>query len=238
MGLLDLFLPSRCAACGREGPVLCARCTAALSVLRPPLCDRCGAATAWPVARCGECAGRRLAFVRARAAVAYEGPALPFVRIWKEGGRRGAARVAAALVAAALERPEADAIAFVPAVRDRELWRGHNPARELARELGRLWRLPLVAPLARSGGARRQRGLGARDRRRNVAGAFAVAGTAAGRLVLVDDVYTSGSTVAAAASALRAAGAAAVDVVTFARAVRDPSSRVGQHSPSARLHLI
>jgi predicted amidophosphoribosyltransferase len=66
----------------------------------------------------------------------------------------------------------------------------------------------------------RQRGLSLEARRRNVRGAFRPAGPAAGPVLLVDDVYASGATVAAAASILRAAGARSVDVVTFARAVR------------------
>jgi predicted amidophosphoribosyltransferase len=66
----------------------------------------------------------------------------------------------------------------------------------------------------------RQRGLSRLERRSNVAGAFRPTDTAPARLVLVDDVYTSGATASAVASALRAAGARRVDVVTFARATR------------------
>jgi predicted amidophosphoribosyltransferase len=190
------------------------------------------------VARCSECRGRRLAFARARAAVAYEGPAVAFVHAWKDGGCRGAARLAAAFVSGALERPPADAIAFVPAARDRELWRGHNPARGLATHLADVWELPLVEAVRRVGGVRPQRGLAARERRRNVAGAFRVVRRSPACVVLVDDVYTSGSTVAATASALRAAGARRVEVVTFARTLRDRNAAVVDTSPSARLHPI
>jgi predicted amidophosphoribosyltransferase len=77
--------------------------------------------------------------------------------------------------------------------------------------------LPLVA---RPRPAPRQRGLALADRRRNVAGAFAPAAEAPRAVTLVDDVYTSGATAAAAASALRKAGARRVEVVTFARVVR------------------
>lgn len=67
---------------------------------------------------------------------------------------------------------------------------------------------------------RPQRGLGLAERRRNVRGAFVAAGPVADRVVLVDDVYTTGSTASEAAAALRAAGAGTVHVVTFSRAVR------------------
>ncbi len=74
--------------------------------------------------------------------------------------------------------------------------------------------------LRRSRFVHRQRGLGLAERRRNVAGAFAPARVAPARVCLIDDVYTSGATAAAAASALRRGGARRVEVVTLARAVR------------------
>ncbi len=220
MGLLDLLLPERCVGCAGADVTICDACRARLTLLRGPLCERCGAPVAWPVARCRDCAGRRLGFARARSAVAYEGPAVRLVWAWKEGGRRTLAREAAALVAAAVERPEVDAIAFVPAVADRRRWRGHNPARALAGELATHWELPVVDALVRCGRPCRQRGLPLAERRRNVAGAFRGRGLFPGAAALVDDVYTTGATVSEAARALRSAGAGRVEVVTFARALR------------------
>jgi predicted amidophosphoribosyltransferase len=225
--LLDVIVPVRCAACGIEGVPFCEACAKQLVSIAGPLCARCGAPVAWPVDRCAECAGRRLAFWRARAAVAYEGPAVALLRAWKEGGRRDLARLAAALVAASQAPPQVDALTYVPGVRDRELWRGHNPARRLATELGLLWALPVVELLARTRSARRQRGLTRADRRGNVAGAFRALGKPPARVGLVDDVYTSGATVAAAAGALRKAGTRRVEVVTFARTLRDRSAGRG-----------
>jgi competence protein ComFC len=227
MELVDLLLPERCVGCGRPDAALCGSCRARLTRLRGPLCERCGAPVAWPVARCRDCAGRRLGFARARAAVAYEGPAVRLVWAWKEGGRRRLAREASALVVSAVERPAAEAIAFVPAVAERRRWRGHNPAAALARELSRGWELPLVDQLVRSGRPRRQRGLPLSERRRNVAGAFRGAGSLAGSVVLVDDVYTTGATVSEAARALGSVGADRVEVVTFARALGHRGSRPG-----------
>jgi len=227
MGLVDLLLPERCVGCGRADVELCDVCRARLTLLRGPLCERCGAPVAWPVTRCRDCVGRRLGFARARAAVAYEGPAVRLVWAWKEGGRRTLAREAAALVASAVARPAVDAIAFVPAVPDRRRWRGHNPARALARELSLRWELPVVDALVRSGRPRRQRGLPHAERRRNVAGAFRGRGPLPGSAVLVDDVYTTGATVSEAARALRSAGADRVEIVTFARALRQRGAGTG-----------
>ena len=218
--LLDVLLPNRCAACELPGAALCPGCRDSLVRLGPPLCARCGSPGAWPVKRCAECSGRRLAFACARAAVVYDARARTFVHAWKERGRRRLAREAAALVAETLARPDVGALAFVPADARRALERGHRPAEALAHELGRLWELPVQRLVRRSRPVERQRGLGLKERRRNVAGAFAAACVSPTRVCLVDDVYTSGATAAAAASALRKGGARRVEVVTLARAVR------------------
>jgi predicted amidophosphoribosyltransferase len=222
--VLDLLLPQRCLVCGAAGPQLCAGCRAALPVLGPPLCERCGAPTAWPVRRCRECAGRRLAFATARAAVAYDESVRLLVAGWKERGLRRLADDAAAVVAERLAHPGGDAmLTFVPPDRGRRLERGYHPAERLAVALAARWSLPCEPLLARSGRSRRQRGLSLPERRRNVTGAFSATPAPQARIVLVDDVYTSGATVSAAASALRAAGARRVEVVAFARALRGRS---------------
>jgi ComF family protein len=218
--LVDLLLPLRCAVCARVGAALCAACRALLVRLAPPICARCGAPGAWPVLRCAECAGRRLAFASVRAAVVYDDTARALVSAWKERGQRRLASEAAAVVADVVARPDATALAFVPSDAERTLTRGHRPAEALTRELGRLWELPVEPLVRRARNVERQRGLGLQERRRNVAGAFAPARASPSAVCLVDDVYTSGATTAAAAAALRKGGARRVHVVTFARAVR------------------
>lgn len=218
--LLDLILPVRCVVCDALGEQLCPACRDALPRLRAPLCTRCGKPTEWPVARCGECSGRRLAFASARAAVAYDDRVRRLVRGWKERGLRTLASTAADVVAEALLAPGVAALAYVPADHARGLQRGHHPAERLARELGERWSLPVQPLLKRTRPATRQRGLSLADRRRNVAGAFAPARDSPTSVCVVDDVYTSGSTANAAASALRKGGARRVEVVTFARVVR------------------
>lgn len=221
MKLLDLILPMRCVVCDAAGEQLCRACRGALPRLAPPLCDRCGAPTAWPVARCRECSGRRLAFASARAAVAYDDAVRRLVRSWKERGLRKLAEPIADAVTDALPPPsDVIALTFVPADRARGLERGHHPAERLSRELGERWSIPVLPLLGRTRPLPRQRGLSLTARRRNVAGAFTPARESPARVALLDDVYTSGSTVSAAASALRKAGARRVDVITFARVVR------------------
>jgi predicted amidophosphoribosyltransferase len=191
-----------------------------LRPIRPPRCARCGAPTTWPVARCRECAGRRLAFASATAAYAYAGPAVPFVRAWKERGLRHLTPLAAELVVAQLEHPAADVITYIPPDRVRQLERARHPAQVLAHELGMRWGLECVPLLERTRVTERQATLPLARRGGNVRNLFAPTAATASRVLLVDDVYTSGSTANAAASALRRAGARRVEVMTFARAVR------------------
>jgi ComF family protein len=217
--VLDLLLPQRCLVCARPGDQVCVDCTSKLPRIAAPMCERCGAPTVWPVRRCAECAGRRLAFERARAAVAYQDPVPLLVGAWKERGLRRLARWAADLVAATLPRPEGACVVCVPGDLDRRLKRGHA-AERLAAELARCWAIPFDPLLRRTRVSVRQRGLNETERRRNVAGAFVAQTAVPPHVTLVDDVYTTGATVAAAASALRKGGARRVEVVTFARTIR------------------
>jgi len=220
VNILNLLLPAKCVVCASGGEQLCGGCRESLPLLRPPLCERCGAPTAWSVARCRECSGRRLAFASARAAVEYDPSVRRFVSAWKERGLRRLAAEAAELVVSAVPPPCVAMLTFVPPDRERVLLRGHHPAERLAFELAARWDLPVRPLLAWTRAIPHQRGLSLAHRRRNVAGAFAPAARAPSRVGLVDDVYTSGATAAVAASALRRGGAGRVDVITFARVVR------------------
>lgn len=220
MRVLDLVLPERCAICDSPGDALCAQCRARLTRLVPPVCERCGSPGPWPVRRCAECAGRRLAFVTARSAIVYDARARALVRAWKERGRRSLARAAAALVAEVIPYPSVDCLVPVPGDPERAWHRGDVPARSLAAELADSWRLPLCDVLERAHALPRQRGLSLAARRRNVRGSVTSRSTVPADVCIVDDVYTSGATADACARACRRAGARRVQVVTLARAVR------------------
>lgn len=145
---------------------------------------------------------------------------MPFVRAWKERGLRHLAPLAAELVLAELERPAADVITYIPPDRVRQLERARHPAQALAHELAARWGLACEPLLERTRLTERQATLPLALRRGNMRGAFAPTRETAPRVLLVDDVYTSGSTANAAASALRRGGATRVEVLTFARALR------------------
>jgi ComF family protein len=220
MGLLGLVLPSRCAICAVPGAALCERCDAELVRIAPPVCERCGGPGAWPVRRCVECTGRRLAFARARSALVYDARARQLIAAWKERGRRDLAHVLSDVVAEVIARPDVETITFVPGDRERGRERGHLPSERLAEGLAARWELPVARLLARTGHARRQAGLQRKERGANVRGAFMPRGEAPRSVLLVDDVYTTGATVSACATELRRSGARHVEVVCLARAVR------------------
>jgi len=229
----DLFLPRRCVACGRAGRWLCEPCRATLVPLPAAVCEHCGAPLPRPRPDCRECRGRHLAFVSARAAFVYEGPARRLVTACKFRGLRPLAAEMAALAEPSFERAVAslsgaggvDLVTCVPVHRDRDLERGFDQAALLARRLAAAIDLPFVPLLERVQRGRRQSGLAAAARADNVRGAFRLrdqsadkAGTVRAVLV-VDDVYTTGETLHACATALRHAGCEP-HAFTFARAAR------------------
>lgn len=231
--LLDQLYPPACLACdaplGSAGG-LCAACFVGLRPITAPLCPVLGlpfTVTPGPEAVSAEAIADPPPFGRARSAVVYTALARALIGRLKYRDRPELAAFCARLMAAAGAALWADAPVLVPVPLHplRLLSRRYNQSTELARALGRLTGLA-VAPglVARRKNTRPQVGLSGAARRRNLAGAFvarpeAVARLGGRRLVIVDDVITTGATVRAVSRVLLEAGAAAVDVVSFARVV-------------------
>jgi ComF family protein len=217
--LVALAVPPRCAACRAPGrraaDVLCAGCRRALPWLPARCCERC----ALPLPCGRRCPARGAAFDSAWAAVAYEGAARDALHALKFAGARPLAGVMAAQIAAGT--PPAllagASIVAVPAHPGRRRARGYDQAELLARALARRTGLPLARVLRRGGGAVRQ--LGASRELRRAPGRLRIAAVRAApeRVVLVDDVHTTGATLEACAAALRDAGARHIAAVTWAR---------------------
>jgi predicted amidophosphoribosyltransferase len=218
--VLALLVPPACLACGapspRAGAPLCPACARAMPWLRAPRCPRCGLGAEHPGRR--GCPARRAAFARSWAPLAHDGPARSLVLALKERGRLAAAAPPAAAMAAGAPPGMLDEAALVPVPADpwRRRLRGHDHALALARALGARRGRPVVRCLRR-GHARRRAGLGRRARWAGGA-AVRVRGPVPPRVVLVDDVHTTGATLDACARALRAAGAREVVAVTATRA--------------------
>ncbi len=221
MALLDLVFPPRCVACRRSGAWLCGSCLAQVEPLAPPLCAYCGE----PLAAGGRCPRRQhhpRALAGLRSAAWHAGPLRVAIHQFKYHSLRAlAAPLGAILVAAWGREPlPVDLLMPVPLHARRVRERGFNQATLLARGLSLATGIPLDAhSLARVRHTRPQVGLTAPERLANVEGAFAYRGPElAGRAVcLIDDICTTGATLEACATALRAAGASAVWACTLAR---------------------
>lgn len=231
---LDLVLPPLCLVCrapiGADG-ALCPSCWSRVRFIGPPHCARCGLPfdeSGGPHDICAGCAARPPRFDRARAVMRYDDGARPIVLRFKNADRlhatpalaRWLARAAGPLLA------EADLIVPVPLHWRRLLRRRYNQSAELARALARLSGKPWSAAAVRRRRHTPTQGhRGPAERRANVRAAFAVPDrsrplVAGKRVLLVDDVLTTGATLDAVCLALSRAGAAAVDAVTLARVVR------------------
>jgi ComF family protein len=218
----QLLLPPACLVCGeagRAGRDLCDACVEELPWNRPA-CARCALPLAHPADACGACLAAPPPFVAALAPLRYESPVDWLATRLKFHAGLAAGAVLAQLVLASARRPPVDCLVPVPLHRTRLGQRGYNQALELARPLARAWRLP-VAPgaLRRVRATAAQSELTAVERRRNLRGAFAAdaAQVRGKRVLLVDDVITTGSTASEATRTLLAAGAAEVRVLAAAR---------------------
>lgn len=222
MGLLEGFLefvyPTRCAGCDMPGSVLCDECIEAIvRIERDSACPRCGAPYGWLV--CTECWERELAFTNGLSAGCLEHPLSRAVTIYKDGGERRLAPVLASLLAHEVEGwagwPQV--VTYVPATLQALRRRGFDHAWEISRAVAELLEIPHATVLGRSR-ARDQRSLGREDRFRNACGSFTATGAISGRVLLVDDVLTTGATLDDAARTLLEAGADEVRIATVARA--------------------
>jgi predicted amidophosphoribosyltransferase len=195
---------------------VCGACRRALPWLGGPRCRRC----ALPLARDHACPAERQAFAAAWAPVAYAGVARDLVAALKFAHARPLADVMAAhLARAPAALLDGAALVAVPAHPAHARARGYDQAALLAAALARRTGAPLARPLRRRGPARSQ--LGASRAQRLEDGRVVVTAVRAPppRVLLVDDVHTTGATLDACARALRAAGAADVGAVTWARAL-------------------
>lgn len=232
IALLDALLPPRCLSCGasvdRQGG-LCAACWTGLTFVAPPFCACCGLPFEYEAQAgvlCGACLAEPPPFARARAVLVYDDGSRPLVLSFKHGDRIHAAGAYAAWLARAGREllEDSDLLVPVPLHRLRLFRRRYNQAALLTQALAKQTGVATIPDaLVRQRATPTQGGLGRSERHRNVKGAFRLRGglsVAGRRVTLVDDVLTTGATLAECARVLTKAGAARVDVLTLARVVK------------------
>ncbi|NTW28695.1 MAG: ComF family protein [Coriobacteriia bacterium] len=217
--LAELVFPTRCAGCELPGELLCRACRESLPLIDlTGACPRCGAP--WGRLVCTECWDREWKFEAALSLGEFEAPLARAVVLHKDAGERRLASTLGTLLAEKIgaEWPAwPGGIAFVPATREALRRRGFDHGRAIAAAVAAGLEVPLVPALIRTR-ALDQRLLGRDARKANAAGTFAVTASVVGRVLLVDDVFTTGATLDDAARALLEGGAAAVRVASVARA--------------------
>lgn len=220
--LADLFYPQRCVGCDRRASdLLCRACFDALPLVGSPFCGRCGMPSAFDTPVCEECKGVDFAFESARAPLRYTGVGKEIVHSLKyRGYTRVVGRLAAPLMLGVLDKGcRFDAVVPVPLHPSRLRRRGFNQAELLARGLSNEMKAPVSDTIEVVRKTRDQVELSAAARRENVAGAFRATGRLRGRVLLIDDVFTTGATMSSCAETLLRAGAQEVHGLSLCRTV-------------------
>lgn len=218
--ITGILFPRRCPVCGDivtpKGELICPACAGKLSPVRQPVCKRCGREVlSGRMEYCAACAGRRRSFEAGAALLNYNEVARRSIAAVKYKNKREYLDFYAAAMARrfgrTVSRWDCGVLVPVPIHISRRRERGFNQAEELAERLGRAWNMPVDGTLlVRVKKTAPQRNLDPAERLRNLRDAIAVGERTAGDIpesvILVDDIYTTGSTVEACARALKAAG--------------------------------
>jgi ComF family protein len=218
---IDLLFPPRCGGCQAAGSLWCERCRAAIQLLKPPWCEKCGEPfVTEPL--CANCRAHPLVIEKIRSAALFDGVLREAVHRFKYQRLSSMAEPFGDLLAAywRAEHLTADWLMPVPLHPSRERDRGYNQSELLARCLARHVNVPVSRKgLRRTRATAVQMTLNAAERRKNVAGAFECVEVRVrrARVVIIDDVGTTGATLDACAQAVLKAGAASVMGLTLAR---------------------
>ncbi len=224
--LRGIFLKDLCSGCGfAPGDALtglCGTCRAAVEEVRAPFCPGCGGTVDTVLDRCRECIKVERPWIRAVSLVRMEGTGRELIHKFKYRNETSLARFWGFSAAQKLEEQGivADFIVPVPLHWARRFSRGYNQTELFARILSNLSGIPLNCILRRKRATGKQAGLGRKERLVNLKGAFSLAGganCAGSTILLVDDVFTTGSTMSAAAECLLEAGAKEIKILTLAR---------------------
>jgi competence protein ComFC len=219
--LAGMVYPNRSVGCERRSSdVLCCVCFEGLPRMGSPVCGRCGLPTAFATFLCEECKNVDFGFESARTPLRYEGVGEEIVRALKyQGYKKVVGKLAAPLVLQVLGDGRFDAVVPVPLHRSRLRKRGFNRAELLARGVAEEINATVSDTLKVVRSKRDQVELSAAQRRANVAGAYRASAPLRGKILLIDDVFTTGATMSACATTLLRAGAQEVHALSLCRTV-------------------
>jgi len=229
--LLDVLFPKRCAGCGTGPWPFCHVCLLQMVPLMPPWCRRCGLPAERSTARCRDCPPSEI--TATRSPFLFHGPVREAVHRLKYSGWRAVAEALGAAMQVVAPAEVADVVTWVPLSSRRLRERGFDQARRLANAVAPRLGLPVASLLVRVADTAPQARRGGQARRAVMAGAFRARARSPGRVMLVDDVLTTGATAGACARALLDAGAERVVLLTAARAASGPL-RAGYTQPGSR----
>lgn len=220
--ILDLFFPPKCITCGKTGTFLCSDCLDEIIFTTSQVCPRCN-----KISGKGKFCARCRGYVDLSGVVAagyFKDPYLKeLIHVYKYDGVFGLSGVLSDFMVKILKEEEIkfDAITFVPCTKKRESTRGYNQAEILAKDLARKTGKPTGQLLRKTKGTKTQVGLKRKDREKNLKNAFKLLGDSkqikGKRILLVDDVITTGTTLNECAKVLRSAGAKEIWGAVIAR---------------------
>ena len=225
--LKEIFYPKNltCSVCKRESfssDWLCDKCRATMPYNNKSVCGHCGRSTPYPVEYCDYCKDKQTYVDMARSVYEYEDPVNLLVQRLKYGGERYLAEVFAKEMQPLYFKAigYADCIVFVPMTDKRKKQRGYNQSEELAKSLAKLIEVPIEGDvLVKTKDTDSQVGLERRERLKNVKGSISVRNRALirnKRVMIIDDVMTTGATLEVIAEKLKDAGASEVVAITVA----------------------
>ena len=226
--LLDLIFPPRCAICKKKDPnMICDDCLSKAVFIKAPICRTCGKPRNKYFAGdlCEDCSREVMPFELARSVVLYDGAMKEAIHKFKFEGKRSLSKPLARFLLAYLERGDIpvgkiDVIVPLPLSGKRQMKRGFNQSELLAEEIARRFLIDVDnSSLRKVKDITPQFELSREKRLSNVKGAFSSLPMTGKKVLLIDDIYTTGATVREASGALKSAGAGDVYVLTLARAV-------------------
>lgn len=224
--LLQLLFPRRCPVCDDivwpSGEKICLECLGRLQLLTPPWCMKCGKKLAEEGEYCADCRRKEHAFVRGRALYEY-GSAAPSIYRFKYGGRQEYAdffgEQAAEYLGNFVRNVGPDALIPIPLHRKRKAVRGYNQAELFARVIGRQLGVPVqTGYLVRVKNTEPLKYENSKERQNNLKKAFNIRknDVKLEKVIIIDDIYTTGSTMDEAARTLKAAGVREVYFIALA----------------------